>query len=181
MKKLLFFILVLINTSSFSNSYSFLDLSLSDFCNLQPGVQERDFVFYFPNEEVGITATSICVYKDQYGQYYSQGNLKNGKRDGKWIWYLENGQKTSEVIYRDGHLDGEYLSWHNNGQMLNEGSMTENGNEGFWTSWYDNGLKKGESYWRNGKMHGLRTEWSLNGKKFVSNWVDNKCISGDCD
>ena len=100
MKKLLLFILVLINTSSFSNSYSsFLDFSLSDFCNLQDGVQERDYVFYFPNEEEGITATSICVYKDQYGQYYSQGNLKNGKRDGKWIWYFENGKKDVEENY----------------------------------------------------------------------------------
>ena len=54
---------------------SYLDFSLSDFCYLHPGVQERGGVYYFPNEDVGISATSICVFKNAYGQFRSKGEL----------------------------------------------------------------------------------------------------------
>ena len=46
----------------------------------------------FPNEETGITASSVCVYRDAYGQYQSQGKLKNGKEDGKWTRWLHVAQ-----------------------------------------------------------------------------------------
>ena len=91
MKKLLILLLLSTSFSSFADSDD-LDFTLSDFCHEQPGVQERNGVFYFPNEEVGITATSICVFKDAFGQYRSQGKLKNGKYHGKWTSWYDNGQ-----------------------------------------------------------------------------------------
>ena len=82
MNKLLALLLLSVNLSTFADSH--LDLTLSDFCYQHPGVQDRDGIYYLPNKEAGITATSICVYKDAYGQYESKGKLKNGKFDGKW-------------------------------------------------------------------------------------------------
>ena len=76
MKRLLLTLLLTSSFSTFADSH--LDFTLSDFCYLQPGIQDRGGVYYFPNEEMGITATSICVYKDAYGQYASKGELKNG-------------------------------------------------------------------------------------------------------
>ena len=32
----------------------------------------------------------------------SLGKMKNGKKDGKWKYWRENGQKSSEVTYQDG-------------------------------------------------------------------------------
>ena len=64
MKKLL--ILLLLSTSFSASADSHLDFELSDFCYKQPGVQDRQGVLYFPNEEKGISDTSICVYKDAY-------------------------------------------------------------------------------------------------------------------
>ena len=69
MKKLLVLLLLSISLSTFADSD--LDFTLSDFCHEQPGVQERNGVFYFPNEEVGITATSICVFKDTFGHFHT--------------------------------------------------------------------------------------------------------------
>ena len=187
MKKLLLFLLVIINTSSFSNSAVVLDFYLSDFCYRQDGVQERNDRFYFPNEEEGITAFSICVYKDKLNQYFSKGHLKNGNQDGKWIWYFENGQRAMEVIFKDGQ-GGDSFFWNKNGQMSSKKRiMREDGNEKLWTHWYENGQKKSESYWKDGQLNGIRTEWNYDGtQKFVSNWENGDCIggalqiSGDC-
>ena len=78
MKKLLLLLLLSTSFPTFANKvfniddyvdYVDLDFTLSDFCYLQPNVQDRGGVYYFPNEEVGITDSSLCVYKDLYGQY----------------------------------------------------------------------------------------------------------------
>ena len=79
-----------------------MDFTLSDFCYQQPNVQDRGGVYYFPNEEVGITATSLCVYKDEYGQYASKGELINGRKDGKWTRWDKNGQIQAVWNYKDG-------------------------------------------------------------------------------
>ena len=74
-------------------------------------IQDKGGVYYFPNEETGITASSVCVYKDAYGQYQSQGKLKNGKQDGKQTLWGENGQIRSESNYKDGWKDGKWAGW----------------------------------------------------------------------
>ena len=94
MKKLLILLFLSTSFSTFADSH--LDFTLSDFCFQQPNVQYRGGIYYFPNEEVGITATSICVYKDAYGQYRSKGKLNNGNFDGKWNRWSKTGQMMSE-------------------------------------------------------------------------------------
>ncbi len=142
MKKILITFLL---TASFS-TFADLDFSLSDFCYLQPEVQDRDVseeidpnyfnineslnpfgnhfyesgTYYFPNKEVGITETSICVFKDKYGQYDSKGNLKKGKKEGKWIHWRSNGQKEAEINWKDGKKDGKNIWWDENGQIKEE-------------------------------------------------------------
>ena len=116
MKKLLVLLLLSTSFSSFANSH--LDFTLSDFCYLQPGVQDREGVYYFPNEEVGITAESVCVFKDAYGQYFSKGKLKKGNFDGKWTFWNKNGLKDYEANYKDGKEYGKRtISWHKNDQI----------------------------------------------------------------
>ena len=76
MKKLLLLLILSTSLSTFAEEYfdvvkylemQKLDFTLSDFCYLQPDVQERfkdgnlySGTYYFPNQETGITATSIC-------------------------------------------------------------------------------------------------------------------------
>ena len=155
MKKLLVLIIIVISTSVFADPL--LDFSLSDFCIYEPRVQYRNGVYYFPNEEVGITATSICVWKDSYGQYQSKGNLKKGKFDGKWTSWHENGQKSGEMFYKDGNIDGT------------------------WIGWWGEGQKAWEWNYKNGKADGKFTFWDESGlilwKRVYKNDV---CISGDC-
>ena len=76
MKKIITSIILFVSLSVFADVE--IDFSLSDFCFKQPGVQERDNRWFLPNEPDGISALSICVHKDAYGQYQSKGKLKNG-------------------------------------------------------------------------------------------------------
>ena len=118
---------------------SLLDFTLSDFCIDQPDVQKRGDVFYLPNEEVGITATSICVYKYQDGQYASKGKLKNGKLDGKHTAWYENGQKNYEANFKDHKDHGKWTAWYENGQIGYEKNYNYGKADGKHTSWYENG------------------------------------------
>ena len=50
--------------------------------------------------------------------YY--GTLLNGKKDGFFTNWYENGQKESEVTYKDGKEEGLWITWHENGQKFSE-------------------------------------------------------------
>jgi len=213
MKKLLLLLLLSLNLSAFADSH--LDFSLSDFCYQQPGVQDRDGVFYFPNDEVGITSNSLCVYKDAYGQYESKGELIEGKFNGNWIWWNTNGEKSKEHYFINGesvsviciedylHFEferneiyyltdepftGRNMCKHENGEISMEGNVINGKQEGRWvvrykngqlfleinfnngkrdgkqTGWFENGQKGGEENYKDGKLDGKRTEWYENGQ-----------------
>ena len=173
MKKLL---LLLFSLMLSFNSYgsSHLDFSLSDFCYEQPNVQTRiekideynsDNVYFFPNQEEGITATSICVYKDAYGQYATKVNLKNGKLDGKSTWWYRNGQLDVIEYLKDGKLFGTSTSWYLNGQMKSQGNWPNGIKDGKYRTWFENGQIWRDENWKHGNLDGKSTVWYKNGNK----------------
>ena len=203
MKKLLLTLLLSTSFSAFSDSHvdivSFfemdkMDFTLSDFCYLQPNVQDRNGVYYFPNEEVGITATSICVYKEAYDQRASKGNLKNGKFDGKWTTLYENGQKKVEGKFKDDKRDGKWTHWEWNGLISKEANYKDGNGILTIYEYHDNGLISKEANYKDHvglffgsylseiyKKHGKETLWYKNGQiKSEKNYKDGECISGDC-
>ena len=75
------------------------------------------------------------------GQMKGEGNYKNGKKDGLWIYRHSGGQKKEEVNMKDGKPDGLVFGWHENGQM------------------------KGEVNWKDGKaVEGSRKYWNSKGE-----------------
>ena len=75
------------------------------------------------------------------------GKFNNGKPEGKWIEYYENGQIMTEGTYKSGLLDGLFLYYFDNGQ-LREKSMLVNGKwDGEFTEYFRGGqLKVEKSY-----------------------------------
>lgn len=63
--------------------------------------------------------------------YYANGNLqregsyKNGKKDGLWIQYWPNGNKKSEATFVEGKYSGLYTSYHPNGKRCYQGRYNE--------------------------------------------------------
>ena len=175
LKTLLLVFLLTIFPSSYVHAY--LDFTLSDFCYLQPNVQTRDSVYYFPNEEVGITATSICVYKDAYGQYASKGNLKNGIIEGLWTEWHTNGMKRNEFTYIDNKNHGKGNSWYKNGQMKLKVNFLDDEFDGKLLRWWENGQLKSEEHFKNGKEVGRHWYWYQNGQlKWYADYEDGECI-----
>ena len=163
MKKLLTLLLLSTSLSAFADLE--YDFSLSDFCHKQPGVQERDGVYYFPNKPEGITATSICVHKDSYGQYIGKGNLKNGRFHGFWTGWHKNGQKEFEGTFINGELVGETISWNANGQITKKATIKEGElATGFIRTYYDKtGLYDGKNLLRSEENY---KDNMLNGKSY---------------
>jgi len=90
------------------------------------------------------------------------GNLLNGKYDGLWTNWYENGQKSGEFNYKDGKLDGLGTIWYENGLKMLEGTYMDGSSDGLWTKWYKNGQKKEERTYKNGKIISKK-EWNEDG------------------
>jgi hypothetical protein len=98
MKKLtilLFSILI-----SFS-SYGLFGLFEKTVC-VETDAQERNYLFYLPNQQEPFSGKNLCEYEN--GQKKFEGNIKDGKLDGKWTSWHENGQKLFERNIKDGRL-----------------------------------------------------------------------------
>ena len=59
----------------------------------------------------------------------TQRNYKEGKKDGKWLSYYDNGQILEEVNYKKGYYDGKNITFHSNGEVKSTG---------LWTNGYGN-------------------------------------------
>ena len=128
------------------------------------------------------------------------GNMKDGKKEGKWADWYENGhkkqettfkdgkpdglmtgwyphgQKWREETFKDGQKDGLWIEWHENGQKRLEGNYKDGKQDGLWTYWYENGPKKEEGTWKDGKQDGKHTQWDEKGIKTVIDYDNSICI-----
>ena len=183
MKKLLLLLFsLLLSFNSYGGSQ--LDFTLSDFCYQQPNVQDRGGVFYYPNEEVGITDSSLCVYKDLYGQYMSKVELVKGKFEGKFISWWENGATKHEKNYKDGKLVGKWIEMWSDGRVNVERNYV-NGKKVSQTNffYYDDGqIKQKYSYkdtrsdfentfyYENGQ---IKRQYNISGNGKAISWYEN--------
>ena len=106
------------------------------------------------------------------GQIASQENLKQDKRDGKYISWAEDGVKVQESNYKEGNLDGLNTSWYPNGQKRSKVLFKEGKQDGFSIFWYSNGGKKAQLQWEEGKMISAEA-WKANGEKCPETSVKN--------
>jgi len=159
MNKLSLILLLTLSFQVFSaqnTNYYEIDFTLSEFCDDDPKVQYRGNYsqIFLPNQEKGISATSICVYKDGYEQYRSKGDYVDGKKVGKHIAWYRNGQKSFEAFFIDGKPEGK------------------------WLNWFDNGEKYFESNYKNGKLEGRSFAWGLKGEILREHFYKNGLKEG---
>lgn len=80
------------------------------------------------------------------------------KKNGHFVYYYPNGQKSSEANYIKNKYIGKYTSWYKNGNLEKEGCYNEdNIVNGEWKWWRENGaiFKKG-----NFTNHNYEGEWT---------------------
>lgn len=73
------------------------------------------------------------------GQLKMSGKLKDGKRDGKWMAYFEDGKPQSEGFFSDGKRAGMAKVYFPNGQLRYEGKYEANKEIGHWKFYNEKG------------------------------------------
>ena len=86
-------------------------------------VVERDGLYY---EKFGETPFTGKVTGKE------QGRVKDGKKEGEWVWYWGNGQLMSKVSFTNGKEEGEWIIYYSNGQVREKGIYKNGVMEGEW-------------------------------------------------
>ena len=94
---------------------------------------------------------------------YAEGQMLDGKREGRWIFWYKTGQKQLEGEYIKGKKTGIWVKWDERGAKITEGEFLHGKMHGRWTDWYVNGQKAQESHWLHGKRDGKWTWWTMDG------------------
>ena len=93
-----------------------------------------------------------------------QGSIRNGKRDGSWVIYHDNGQLSSEGDYKDGKQVGSWIFYHDNGQLQYKGDFNNGKAVGSWVRYHDNGQLWYKNDFKNGKRDDYWVNYYDNGQ-----------------
>ena len=102
-------------------------------------------------------AKEIEIYRDKQGNFvrekvwFENGNLKydlkfkDGKPNGKYIFYHENGKIQQKGSFKDGEYDGRIVDYHENGKLAVRYTMKDGELDGDFTEYDEDGkiTKKG--------------------------------------
>jgi antitoxin component YwqK of YwqJK toxin-antitoxin module len=81
----------------------------------------------------------------QNGQAKMIGNLEEGLRVGRFVWWHENGVKQSMGSYdAQGNKVGQWTWWHKNGMKSIVGQYKDDQPDGLWRQWDENGVQTRE-------------------------------------
>ena len=93
----------------------------------------------------------------------------NGKRQGKWIKYYDNGVKQYEGFFKDDHPVDTMKRYNNNGTLLSVLIYSEDGVEAYAYIYYDNGYLASEGNYINQQKDGLWKFYSSTNKDYLIN------------
>jgi antitoxin component YwqK of YwqJK toxin-antitoxin module len=64
-----------------------------------------------------------------------RGLFKNGKKEGSWEYYFENGQLWKKGDYKNGKKEGLWVRHLSNGQLISKGTYKNDREDGDWVSY----------------------------------------------
>ncbi len=98
------------------------------------------------------------------GQLKRLGYLNDGRKEGLWTSWHENGEKKKEIRYNKDVAHGTATEWYANGQKKGVGQIKDGEMDGPWEEWYENGWKSKVQNCDFGKLISA-TAWKPNGEK----------------
>lgn len=87
------------------------------------------------------TKNGQFVYYFENGQKSSEGVFRNDKKEGLWITWYENGNKLSEGNYKNDKRVGTWSFYYENGQLYSKGNHNADEEDAVWEIWYETGEK----------------------------------------
>ena len=137
-------------------------------------------VLLFPGFVLGETMDDL-VYRD--GLYYKkftdvpftgnitgkteQGTIRNGKKEGLWVYYYDNGQVSSRGDYKVGKKDGTWVYYHSNGQLSYKVTYQDNKKDGPYVNYYDNRQLASKGTYKDGKEVGRWVRYWSDGSVMI--------------
>jgi antitoxin component YwqK of YwqJK toxin-antitoxin module len=115
----------------------------------------------------------IETYYPETKTIQKRETYKNGKRDGLYEKWWENGQLFRRTFYKNGEENGLYQQWYDNGQLWIQGEFKNDKREGVWKEWFENGQLELLEKWENGLLEGLQESFDNNGLSVDISWYDN--------
>lgn len=98
---------------------SVLFISVVAYCQSPVQLSELQKVdkLYFKD---GKPFSGLCYEKHTNGKIAIKGQIKNGKKEGAWIYWYSDGQKRRETNYSENKKEGLTYYWYENGQKQKE-------------------------------------------------------------
>ncbi len=105
------------------------------------------------------------LFWNNQGILNEEVHYKDGKREGLTTCFSLTGNESAKIIYKnDKPWIGEWIIWYPNG-LKKESGIYENGEkQSPWTTWFENGQKKSVIHYKESIKHGLYTEWNKDGR-----------------
>lgn len=86
------------------------------------------------------------------GRLYSKGTIVNGKQNGYWEYWNENGNKAREGEFVDGKPNGTHKYWYENGILRGIGDWKIGVYDGKWEMYNETGKEKTVQLYKDGKL-----------------------------
>ncbi len=117
------------------------------------------------------SSVSEAIKKNTSNAVAERGYVANGKKNGVWMTYHEDGKIKTLSGYSDGLLNGPHLEFNNRGQIEKQMSYQAGQYHGVNAS-YKFGRPTKESTYKNGKLDGPHKEYNQKGD--LQKYVDFK-------
>ena len=112
------------------------------------------------------------------GTLDAKRTYNQGKRDGTWTAFDVTGEKPSrEEHYVDGKPDGVWKIWFDDGKQSQEIAFRDGKRHGVSTEWDKEGVKRAEVNFGDGEKHGKSTLWTADGKVIEQTFSAGKLVS----
>lgn len=120
--------------------------------------EETNKPIYFPikakeYEQIKSEKEGKAIIYDSLGNKFGEGNYKNGKQDGEWVYYYPNGKIKGKGTFLNG-----------NENEIGSSGVPRNGRKGIWMFYFENGNKESEGNFENGKRDGKYISYFTTGK-----------------
>jgi antitoxin component YwqK of YwqJK toxin-antitoxin module len=112
------------------------------------------------------------------GKLKHLGQYKNGRTDGIFALWNEEGRKSIVLNFKDGKQHGMETVWHKNGSKRLEFDYSNGKKHGATTTWREDGSRQSTVNYQHGIKHGMATYWHLDGSKQREESYSNGKLDG---
>src|ERR1700733_8224795 len=105
-------------------------------------------VFFFP----------ICCFAQMHTEYWSPGKKKsegktvNGQNDSVWTYWYENGMISARIAYKNGKMNGKFIYYYGNGKVMQAGYSLDDAQVDTMSNYYVSGMLKSRYFYKDAKM-----------------------------